>query len=114
VIVARICIKVDFPAPLGPSNVNIPGSSVRLKSRNPQIFPLYRLLRLSILSFKEFFRKIFIGTNIGGFLWIHLAISGAVPIHWLLMLILSNCHHHLPAAARSLACWVAAIIVSFE
>jgi hypothetical protein len=40
-IVARMRMSVDLPAPLGPSRPTTPGRSSRLKSRKPQKVRVY-------------------------------------------------------------------------
>src|SRR5262245_7604686 len=50
-MVARMRIRVDLPAPLGPSSPTTPGSSSSEKSRSPQTPPGYCLPTRSIESF---------------------------------------------------------------
>jgi len=56
--VARIRIRVDFPAPLGPISPNIPFLSSRSKFFNPNLLPLYFFERplIDISIVLRFFR----------------------------------------------------------
>ena len=49
VMVARMRIRVDLPAPLGPSRPSTPGAISSVKSRKPQFFLLYCLLTFWML-----------------------------------------------------------------
>jgi len=51
VMVAKMRISVDFPAPFGPSRPSTPGRSSKRKLRKASVFPRYVLLTFSISSF---------------------------------------------------------------
>src|SRR5215203_7427748 len=51
VFLARIRMRVDFPAPFGPSRPSTPAPSSSVKSLSPQKFPLYRFPTPSMVSF---------------------------------------------------------------
>src|SRR5215217_1811680 len=53
VIVARIRMRVDFPAPFGPSRPSTPASSSRVKFLSPQKSSLYRFPTPSMVSFMD-------------------------------------------------------------
>src|SRR5919199_5559579 len=53
VIVARMRMRVDFPAPLGPSRPSTPGPSARVISRRPQTAGVYCLPTRSMVRVKD-------------------------------------------------------------